>query len=150
MKCEYCNKEVETGQRESYVTEHWRDVYNKPHTRVLHTANGQNFLDDCYHRFNDGLPKDAIVDIQFSKGDRPAPDYDMLVQIKHKHDLKHLKCKQCNAKLDLCYECGEKISENDTIFCMIYEGDPIMNEHLHINCSMSPLISKAVFTKSGD
>ncbi len=60
-----------------------------------------------------------------------------------------LHCKQCGAKVDLCYECGEKIYENDTIYCMVYEGEPILNRHLHIDCSMSPLISKAVVDKSG-
>ena len=148
MKCEYCKKEI--GARESYVVEHWSDVEGVLHKRALHTVYGKNFMDNCYHRFNHEFPKDTIVEIQFPECDRPDPDYDMLVQVKHKHNLEHLKCKQCNAKLDLCFECGEKISENDTIYCMIYEGDPIMNEHLHINCSRSPLISKAVFTKSGD
>ena len=144
MKCEYCNEEVETGQRESYVTEHWRDVYNKPHTRVLHTANGQNFLDDCYHRFNDGLPKDAVVDIRFSKSDRPAPDYDMLVQVKHKHNLEHLKCSQCGSELSVCIECKKEFSENSVVFCLCAYNEVCSTNHMHAGCSMYPLLSKAI------
>ena len=83
MKCEYCNEEVRIGQKELYVIEHWRDVYNKPHRRVLHVANGQNFMNDCYHRFNCGFSTNMTVEIDFPKCKRPRPDYDMLIQVKN-------------------------------------------------------------------
>ena len=81
MKCEYCNKKI--GKKESYVTEHWIDVYNKPHERVLHDTNGQNFMDNCYHRFNSGFSTNTTVEIDFPKCKRPQPDYDMLIQVKN-------------------------------------------------------------------
>ena len=144
MKCEYCDEEVETGQRESYVTEHWRDVYNKPHTRVLHTANGQNFLDDCYHRFNDGLPKDAVVDIRFSKSDRPAPDYDMLVQVKNKHDLKHLKCEHCGYELTTCWLCKNNFYIDDAVLCFNDDNSTEDIYHKHAGCSFIPILTRAI------
>ena len=81
MKCEYCNKKI--SARESYVVEHWSDIEGVLHKRALHSVNGNNFMDNCYHRFNHGFPKDTIIEIQFPECNRPVPNYDMLIQVKN-------------------------------------------------------------------
>ena len=74
MKCEYCNKEI--SKKESYVTEHWTDIYNRPHRRILHDANGQNFMDSCYNRFSQAIPINTAVEIEF-------PVFEYHIKLRH-------------------------------------------------------------------
>ena len=74
MKCEYCNKEI--SKKESYVTEHWTDIYNRPHRRALHDANGQNFMDNCYYRFNQAIPINTAIEIEL-------PIFEYYIKLRH-------------------------------------------------------------------
>ena len=142
MKCEYCEKEI--GAREFYVVEHWSDVEGVLHKRALHSVNGKNFMDNCYHRFNHGFPKDTIIEIQFPECDRPDPDYDMLVQVKNKHNLEHLKCNRCGVDLTMCMNCKQGFSENDIAFCSCAYDHFSPIYHIHGSCSTHPFFAKAI------
>ena len=142
MKCEYCRKEI--GEKESYVIEHWTDVYGDQHSRALHSANGQHFMDNCYHRFNHGFWLNTIVDIEFPKCDRPAPDYDMLIRVKYNQNRKQLGCERCGSELKTCIECKKEFSENDSIFCYCVYGNYPSKTHMHTKCSFYPVPSEAV------
>ena len=74
MKCEYCNKEI--SKKESYVIEHWTDIYNRPHRRILHDVNGRHFMDSCYYRFNQGIPINTAVEIEF-------PVFEYYIKLRH-------------------------------------------------------------------
>lgn len=141
MKCDYCNKEI--GKKEFYVIEHWTDK-DVQHKRALHITNGQNFMDDCYHRFCQAFSKNTAVEIQFPECDRPAPDYDMVVQVKHKHNHKHLKCEHCGHKLITCWLCRNKFSVNEDILCFNYNKSTQDRYHKHAGCVIIPVQSKVI------
>ena len=86
MKCEYCEREIVASGKEyeSYVMEFWVDVYNHQHTRVLHNANGNNFMDTCLERFGQGIPKDASVSMEFKRAKSCEGDFTMIVDVKTK------------------------------------------------------------------
>ena len=142
MKCEYCGKEI--GEKEFYVMEHWTDINGDQHSRALHSANGQNFMDNCYSRFNHGFWLNTVVDIEFPKCNRPVPDYDMLIRVKHKRHIILLKCKQCGSDLETCVECNKEFLENDAVYCFYGSDNFPFKNHMHTKCSTHPILSVAV------
>ena len=142
MKCEYCGKKI--GEKEFYVMEHWTDINGNQHSRALHSANGQNFMDNCYSRFNHGFWLNTVVNIEFPECGRPAPDYDMLIKVKHKRHIILLKCNQCGSELERCADCKKEFSENDAVFCFCVNSGPLSKNHVHAKCSMYPFLSEAV------
>lgn len=64
-RCAYCNREV-PEQFSPYVIENWTDVNGHLHQRCLHDANGKNFADTCYFRFNNGIHPDTDVEVELA------------------------------------------------------------------------------------
>ena len=60
--CAYCRKSIK--KEDFYVIYVWYDAYNRKHKKYFHTANGVNFLDSCFMRYDQAVPHDYSVELK--------------------------------------------------------------------------------------